>query len=548
MASQKVHGITIDLDVNTSGVSEAFKDINRSLTGTTRELKQVDNLLKNDANNVTLLTQKQNLLTDAIDKTTSKLAQLGRAKAENEKSGEVDKQSLQYRELERDIEKTKKQLEGLIDQQKQNTKELNNAKRGIDNVSESLDNASGSAVSFGDILKANILSDLFIEGIKKMADAVKEFAGELHEWAEGYRELEVYEKQFESNLKNTAGASDEQIKSLKKLAKQKERSGVISSKAITSAYQELATYVESADAIEGLTDALTDMAAQQYGVDATDESVRNLATTLGKALANGDYSGLTRLGYGFDEVQQKIMKTGDELDRVAVLNDVIESSIGGVNEALAQTDAGKIFEVSSYFDDMKESIGEVVSAIEVGFVEQIMPILQPFIEEVVQWFIDNKDLLLETVTQLIEWLTSDDMVAFFESVTNLVDQLLQVIDELVEISEKIGIVKTAIDLLKGAVDLLAGALEIVLGLFEQIKGIASSSFWNNGVDFSGISSYYYGGSGGYGALNSGGFASGGISLNANFNVNANNVTKADVQNWASWLADGINEELGRRIQ
>lgn len=52
-------------------------------------------------------------------------------------------------------------------------------------------------------------------------------------------------------------------------------------------------------------------------------------------------------------------------------------------------------------------------------------------------------------------------------------------------------------------------------------------------------------SGGYG---SGGFASGGLTLNASFNVTSNNVTREDVRSWANWIADDINEELGRRIR
>ena len=55
-------------------------------------------------------------------------------------------------------------------------------------------------------------------------------------------------------------------------------------------------------------------------------------------------------------------------------------------------------------------------------------------------------------------------------------------------------------------------------------------------------------SGGYGALMSGGYSSGGLVLNANFNVNANNVTRSDVKTWANWMADDINEALGRKIR
>ena len=46
---------------------------------------------------------------------------------------------------------------------------------------------------------------------------------------------------------------------------------------------------------------------------------------------------------------------------------------------------------------------------------------------------------------------------------------------------------------------------------------------------------------------SGGFNSGGVTLNANFTVNSNNVTNADVRSWAMQMVDVINDELGRAI-
>ena len=54
-------------------------------------------------------------------------------------------------------------------------------------------------------------------------------------------------------------------------------------------------------------------------------------------------------------------------------------------------------------------------------------------------------------------------------------------------------------------------------------------------------------SGGYGSLNSGGFQSGGITLNASFNVQTNNVTRNDVEQWSGWLVDSINTKLGQAI-
>lgn len=53
---------------------------------------------------------------------------------------------------------------------------------------------------------------------------------------------------------------------------------------------------------------------------------------------------------------------------------------------------------------------------------------------------------------------------------------------------------------------------------------------------------------GMNVINSGGYGSGGIVMNPVFNVTTSAVTREDVRSWARWIADDVNEELGRRIR
>lgn len=46
---------------------------------------------------------------------------------------------------------------------------------------------------------------------------------------------------------------------------------------------------------------------------------------------------------------------------------------------------------------------------------------------------------------------------------------------------------------------------------------------------------------------SGGFRSGGITVNNTFTVNSNNVGRQDVKNWSSWIIDDLNEALGKQM-
>ena len=139
---------------------------------------------------------------------------------------------------------------------------------------------------------------------------------------------------------------------------------------------------------------------------------------------------------------------------------------------------------------------------------------------------------------ILLWRDVKELWKTFEQ-TNYIDLL----------GEKFGILGKAIgwiiELIKNLINLIGGAIGRGLellgiadrfgGIGESARELASGNGWNV------INS------GGFGEMMSGGFMSGGVTLNANFSVNSNNITRNDVRAWSEWLADDINEALGRRI-
>lgn len=539
-------GITLDFYGNAVEFEKTLDDVNKGLKGTKDELNSINKQLKINPKGLDALEEKLKVLKNQQTLLSEKVSIY---KEELSKLGKEDIGSDKWNALTSDLEKAQIQYEKVSKSIGYVTKDINGIKNVADETKKIGDNAKESetrVIDLGDIIKANLISQAIISGVKKLGSEIKQMASELNRWADSYRELQVYEKQFENNIRNTADASDEEIDALKKLAKQKQKQGVISARAITSGYQELATYVESTDAIVMLTDALTDMSAQQYGVNATDESVRNLATTLGKALANGDYSGLTRLGYGFTDAQKYIMEYGNELQRAKVIADIVNESIGGMNETLAQTDAGKIFQYQQYFDGIKESVGGLVSELQLQLLDGVMPKIQEIVENIVGWLYDHKDELVQMVEDIVTWLTSDDFAEFFEDVSNVVIDIGNILKDVVEILDKTGLLKGAWELFKTAVQGVADIVHAIRDDIEYISthGIGDWAMGNyNSYDFgSGGDSWTPGWSGGYGALNSGGYA---FTMNPVFNIYSNNITRADVRSWSDWILDDINEGLGR---
>jgi phage-related minor tail protein len=72
--ADRIKGITIELDGDTTKLSNALKGVNKEIRDTQSNLKDVNKLLKMDPGNADLLAQKQKYLTDAIDATKKKLA------------------------------------------------------------------------------------------------------------------------------------------------------------------------------------------------------------------------------------------------------------------------------------------------------------------------------------------------------------------------------------------------------------------------------------------------------------------------------------------
>lgn len=108
----KIRGITIELSADASGVLDAVKEVNTEISSTSRQLSDVNKLLKLDPTNTELLSQKTSLLKEQIGNTEEKLASLKTAQETMDANG-VDKNSEQYQALEREIIATEQELAKL---------------------------------------------------------------------------------------------------------------------------------------------------------------------------------------------------------------------------------------------------------------------------------------------------------------------------------------------------------------------------------------------------------------------------------------------------
>jgi phage-related protein len=119
---------------------------------------------------------------------------------------------------------------------------------------------------------------------------------------------------------------------------------------------------------------------------------------LGKVM-DGQTGALSKQGYNFTKAQEKILKYGNEAQRAAVLADVINNSIDGVNEALADTPEGKLKQQANNLETIQQRIGKLWVTVK-GSLSGVFESLMNKLDSVVSWFEKNRDRIITTVQNI----------------------------------------------------------------------------------------------------------------------------------------------------
>lgn len=112
--AKKIKGITVQIGGDTSGLTKALSDADKSLAATQKEINEVQKGLKLDPSNVTLMAQKQELLTKAISDTSAKLRALEENQEKAKRAFEANAEwERKYAPLKESIDKASASLKEL---------------------------------------------------------------------------------------------------------------------------------------------------------------------------------------------------------------------------------------------------------------------------------------------------------------------------------------------------------------------------------------------------------------------------------------------------
>lgn len=114
-----VKGITISFAGDTTKLDKALREVRNSTKGIDKELSQVNRALKFNPKNVELLAQKQELLKQKVTQTEKSLKDLRDMQKQMDNDPSVDKNSEEYRTLQREIVTTESKLKHFNSELKQ---------------------------------------------------------------------------------------------------------------------------------------------------------------------------------------------------------------------------------------------------------------------------------------------------------------------------------------------------------------------------------------------------------------------------------------------
>jgi len=203
----------------------------------------------------------------------------------------------------------------------------------------------------------------------KFGSAMKKIGGilagafavtKIVQWAKALKQ--AYQVQMEAEIKlatimkQRMGLGKAAVNDLKRQASAYQKIGIIGDEVQLSGLQQLATFLKQKQSLESLLPAMNNLLAQQRGYNANAQDAVNIANLMGKVL-DGQTSALKRTGISFTDAQLAALKMGNEMERAAVLAEVINSNVGEVNKALGATPLGKIKKWQNAWGDFKEMLG-----------------------------------------------------------------------------------------------------------------------------------------------------------------------------------------------
>ena len=346
--ANRIKGLTVEIGGDTTKLTAALEDVNKKSSELSRELGDVNRLLKMDPGNADLVAQKQKILAEAVENTKSKLDTLKEAEKQVQAQFERGEASAeQVRALQREIVATEQKLgsyeqaaKEVADGNDRIAKSAKEADEATDDLSGTLDNIAnvGMTAVAGAVTGA-------VTGLVAAAEASREYRtamGKLDTaFTDNGHSVETARGAYES-LVGVLGETDVSVEAANHLAK------------LTDNEKDLATW--TGDILPGVFATFGDSLPIEGLTEAANETAKVGAVT--GPLADA----LNWAGVSEDEFNESLAKCNSEQERQKLIMETMVGLYGEASASYKETNADIIAanEANAAWQESMAQLGAVV--------------------------------------------------------------------------------------------------------------------------------------------------------------------------------------------
>lgn len=249
-----------------------------------------------------------------------------------------------------------------------------------------------------------------------------------------YAESENALAQLNATLKSTKGVAGVSAKSAVGLANSLQRVTKFSDETVLGGENLLLTFTKiGKDIFPEATEVMLDMST------ALGQDVKSSAIQLGKALQDPilGITALRRVGVNFNDEQKEVIKklveTGQSAKAQALILKELQVEFGGSARAAGETFAGKLAILKNTFDEVKESIGQVIVTALTPLAAKLSAFVasdqfQAWLRNLTRWLQTNLPIAINYVTTVL----IPSLINIFNAVWPVVKTVLSWIGKLIK--------------------------------------------------------------------------------------------------------------------
>lgn len=421
-----IKGITIDIGGNTSGLTNALKNVNSVVYSTNSQLRELNKALKLDPTNTEALSTKQKVLSQNINATVERLRMLKEAQRQmGDYNSLTDEQKEKYNNLSIEIAKSESNLKKM-------NNELENTKNNdLSPINNEMEEVGKSAIKVGDLIKANLASEAIIRAFDNVVGKIKNISSSIGNMViTGGIDRALNLENAKAKMSTFTKSTEQLDEIMNNVSDSVDGTAFSMDSAATVAAGLFAAGIKEGDEMTNALKLVGDT-AQVSG-----RSMEEIGAIFNKVAANGKLSGeeLNQLSdSGIPIIQMLADSTGKSAEEVrdlvsegkigfAEFSEAMEKGLGGAAQNSGQT-------FTSSLANLKSSMSRVGAEIMTPLLEGITPVMNTA-KDMIKNMVKGEDISEEMGTMFTQLETFATNAAVH--LTEMSDKYIPVINQMLQ--------------------------------------------------------------------------------------------------------------------